>query len=404
MKFTELLTALQDRDGSDLHIKAGLKPAIRMNGSLTPLEGFDCLSPDNIKFLVYDILTEEQIRRFEDDQHSRFELDFAYSINGVGRFRFNVHKQRGTIGVVVRSLATEIPDFNKLKLPESVLKMTDAPKGLALVTGPTGSGKSTTLAAIIDRINSTRADHILTIEDPIEYVHNAKKSYVTQREVGECADTLSFKNALKTALRQDPDVILIGEMRDFETIGIAITSAETGHLVFGTLHTNSAAQTIGRIIDVFPPEQSEQVKTQLAGNIQSILAQILLPTKDGNGRVCVCEIMFGNAAIRNSIRTNNIDAIYQSIQTGSKEGMQTMDQSLIQMVKNGKVSFETAKPHLKDATSLRQLGELAQEASPSTPAQHSSNTSNARQGQNPQGTPNLKGRSNVVIPPWEQSA
>ena len=362
----DLLKTLVDRKGSDLHLTAGLRPAIRRNGEITPLEEFGPVTPEQARQMVYDILAEDQKRRFEQDPDFRFELDFAYGIPGVGRFRFNVHRQRGTVGAVVRSLATSIPNLDKLGLPESVVKFTSARKGLALVTGPTGSGKSTTLAAIIDKINETRPEHILTIEDPIEYVHNSKKSYVTQREVGDSADTLSFKNALKYALRQDPDVILIGEMRDYETIGVAITSAETGHLVFGTLHTQSAAQTVGRIIDVFPSDQQEQVKTQLAGNIVGVLAQVLLPKADGQGRVAALEIMFATPAIRNNVRMNNADALYQAIQTGASEGMQTMDQALTRLVKGGLVTFETARPYIRDEHTVRALASYAE--APPAPA------------------------------------
>ena len=416
MHMNDLLKALVEKRGSDLHLLAGLPPAIRVNGELVPLKEFGNLSPEDVKTLVYGIMDEEQRRRFESDPAMRFELDFAYSVNGAGRFRFNVHKQRGTMGAVARSLATTIPSLSKLNLPESVQKMTLAKKGLALVTGPTGSGKSTTLAAIIDNINETRADHILTIEDPIEYLHNSKKSYVTQREVGDSGDTLSFKNALKCALRQDPDVILIGEMRDYETIGIAITSAETGHLVFGTLHTNSAAQTIGRIIDVFPTDQVEQVKTQLAGNLFGVLAQILLPRADGQGRVCACEVMFANHAIRNNIRTNSIDGIYQSIQTGMKDGMLTMDMSIIAHVKSGAVSYATVKPYLRDETSHRVLAEYAKDNDATGPSAGSaalgmglsspaSNPPQQPRPAPPSETPVEQPRrlfGSMAIPPWEK--
>ncbi len=396
MLMNDLLKLLVDRGGSDLHLIANLPPAIRVNGKLQPLTELGPISPDGVKSLIEAILTPEQLQRFNSDPHSRYELDFAYSIHGVGRFRFNVHKQRGTLGAVARSLATSIPSLAKLNLPESVIRIPQAKKGLALVTGPTGSGKSTTLAAIIDHINENRSDHILTIEDPIEYIHNSKKSYVMQREVGDCADTLSFRNALKHALRQDPDVILIGEMRDHETIGIAITSAETGHMVFGTLHTNSAAQTIGRIIDVFPSDQVEQVKTQLGGNLFAVLAQILLPRADGKGRVCACEIMFANAAIRNNIRTNNIDAIYQSIQTGQKEGMQTMDMSIVNHVRGGAVTCEAAKPYLRDENSHRQLADLAGGHSDSPGNGH------ALSGAGASDEPPPRRLGGMVIPPWEK--
>lgn len=359
MQINQLLKHLMDKGGSDLHLLAGLPPAIRVQGQLEPIEGVGRLMPDAAKEIIYEILTDEQKSAFENDASRRYELDFAYSINGVGRFRFNVHKQRGSVGAVVRALATSIPNFEKLSLPPSLMKMTQAKKGLALVTGPTGSGKSTTLAAIIDKINETRADHIITIEDPIEYVHNSKKSFVMQREVGDAGDTLSFQNALKAALRQDPDVILIGELRDYETIGIAITSAETGHLVFGTLHTSSAAQTISRIIDVFPSDQVEQVKTQLAGNLFGVVSQVLLPTIDGKGRRCACEIMFTTSAVRNNIRQNNLDQIYQSIQTGLSEGMQTMDMAVAKFVRAREVTYEAAIAYIRDEPTKRALEPFA---------------------------------------------
>jgi twitching motility protein PilT len=413
MLMNDLLKTLVERKGSDLHIKAGLRPAIRLNGEITPLDDYPALTPEAARELVFSVIDEEQKARFEIDPEFRFELDFAYGVPGVGRFRFNVHRQRGTIGAVVRSLATSIPSLEKLNLPEAVIKFTTARKGLALVTGPTGSGKSTTLAAIIDKINETHADHILTIEDPIEYVHNSKRSYVTQREVGDSADTLSFKNALKYALRQDPDVILIGEMRDHETIGIAITSAETGHLVFGTLHTSSAAQTIGRIIDVFPADQQEQVKTQLAGNFVGVLAQILLPKADGKGRVCACEIMFATPAVRNNIRMNNAEGIYQSLQTGSNEGMQTMDQALTKLVRSGQVTFEAARPFMRDDHTVRALASYAEShvtaaAGPVAAAPVSTSVpapARVAEPAEPAPAPAEEPRrrlGGIVIPPWEK--
>ena len=362
MHIDDLLKALIDHGGSDLHILPGLPPAIRVRGELAPIPNAPQLFPEQLEHMVYAILDAEQRRQFETDPHNRYELDFAYSIEGVGRFRFNVHKQRGTVGAVARALATSIPKLESLGMPPAVQKFATTRKGLALVTGPTGSGKSTTLAALIDSINASRADHIITIEDPIEYIHNSKKAYVMQREIGETADSLSFRNALKSALRQDPDVILIGEMRDYETIGIAITSAETGHLVFGTLHTSSAAQTVSRVIDVFPTDQHEQVKTQLAGNIFGVVSQLLMPTADGKGRAAAQEIMFANAAIKNNIRAANLDAIYQSIQTGIKEGMQTMDMSLAALVKSGRVALETIAPYLRDESTRRSLGIATKDA------------------------------------------
>ncbi len=408
----DLLKRLVGEGGSDLHLKAGLRPAIRLRGELAALADLEPLTPEIARALIYSVLDEEQRLKFEEDRETRFELDFAYGIAGVGRFRFNIHKQRGTVGGVVRSLATKIPRLDSLGLPESIARFTRARKGLALVTGPTGSGKSTTLAAIVDAINETRPDHILTIEDPIEYVHNSKKAYVTQREVGDSADTLSFKNALKYALRQDPDVILIGEMRDYETIGIAITSAETGHLVFGTLHTSSAAQTIGRVIDVFPSDQHEQVKTQLAGNFVGVLSQILLPKADNKGRVAACEIMFSTTAIRNNIRQNNVDAMNQSIQSGASEGMQTMDMSLVSLVKNGMISYETARPYVKDEHTVRQLesyaggrgeGQLRASANPAPVAPMPAPAAMpVVEAPIPEVAQPRRPLGNMIIPPWEK--
>lgn len=392
MDIDSLLQYLIQRGGSDLHILAGLPPAIRLHGHLVPVEGARSLSPDETKDLVYKALTHLQIEKFENDPAARNELDFAHSIHGVGRFRFNVHRQRGTVAAVVRALATKIPSLESLGVPPSVWPLCDVKKGLILVTGPTGSGKSTTLAAIVDRLNETRADHILTIEDPIEYLHHSKKAYVTQREVGDAGDTLSFKNALKYALRQDPDIILVGEMRDYETIGIAVTSSETGHLVFGTLHTSSASQTVGRIIDVFPTDQQAQITVQVAQNLVGVVSQILLPRCDERGRVVACEVMKCNAAIRNNIRSNNIDGIYQAIQTGSQEGMVTMDASLLALLKEGKIDHETARPHVRDDVTHRQMREMA------PPAR--SATAPPGNGSAPAESAGARGRA--VVPPWEK--
>jgi len=348
MMMTNLFKILVEMKGSDLHMIAGRPPAVRVNGELTPVPGAERMSPDMVKNLIYEILTKEQIQHFEHHPQNRYELDFGYGMAGVGRFRVNVHRTRGTVAVCIRALSLNIPKLEALGLPPAVKAFTEAKRGLVLVTGPTGSGKSTTLAAIIDQINTTRTDHIITIEDPIEYLHGSKKCYVTQREVGLDADTLSFKNALKYALRQDPDVILVGEMRDYETIGIAITSAETGHLVFATLHTSGAAQTIDRIVDVFPADQQPQVRMQLASNLLGVVSQILLPRIDQPGRIMACELMFANFAIRNNIRSGKTESLFQTIQTSAGEGMQTLDQCLIRLCKEGKIDYETAKPYVYD--------------------------------------------------------
>lgn len=344
----DLLKKMIEIKASDLHLVAGLHPAFRIHGELVPDESFERPNGEQTREMIYALLTEEQIRLFESSPDARYELDFAYGLPGVGRFRMNVHKQRGTVALAARALADRIPNIDELGLPPSVKELTKAKKGLILVTGPTGSGKSTTLAALIDAINSSRCDHILTIEDPIEYLHNSKKSYVTQREVGPFGDTLSFKNALKYALRQDPDVILIGEMRDYETIGIALTSAETGHLVFGTLHTSSAAQTVSRIVDVFPVDQQPQVRTMLASNLLAVISQVLLPRKDKAGRVLACEVLLANAAVKNNIRSGKVESIYQTIQMSQGEGMQTLDQSLVKLFREGLIDYETAKPFIQD--------------------------------------------------------
>ncbi len=351
----ELLKKMVEKKASDLHLIAGLHPAFRIHGDLLPDETFEKPDGNQTREMIYALLTEEQIRQFETSPDSRYELDFAYSLPGVGRFRMNVHKQRGTVALSARALADRIPNLEELGLPASVKDLVKAKKGLILVTGPTGSGKSTTLAALIDAINSTRCDHILTIEDPIEYLHKSKKSYVTQREVGPFGDTLSFKNALKYALRQDPDVILIGEMRDYETIGIALTSAETGHLVFGTLHTSSAAQTVSRIVDVFPVDQQPQVRTMLASNLVAVISQVLLPRKDKAGRVLACEVLLANAAVKNNIRSGKVETIYQTIQMSQGEGMQTLDQSLLKLYREGLIDYETAKPFIQDRSTHDQF-------------------------------------------------
>lgn len=414
----DMLRYLIDKGGSDLHLLAGLPPAIRLHGEMTSVEGAEAMTPDSVKQLVYSILTGDQIDLYEKESATRYELDFAYGIPKLGRFRCNVYRQRGTVACVIRALATDIPELASLGLPASVAKMTEYKKGLVLVTGPTGSGKSTTLASMIHLINCSRREHIITIEDPIEYVHNSRMSFVSQREVGLSGDTMSFSNALKYALRQDPDVILVGELRDFETIGIAITSAETGHLVFGTLHTSSAAQTVGRIIDVFPTDQQPQVITQLSSGLVGVLSQILLPTADGTGRVAAAEIMLCNSAIKNQIRTGSVDGIYQSIQTGSKEGMYTMDQSITILVKEGKVDYETVCPHIRDEVTHRQLQQFkkppgaATEAMGSLVDQADAPQQSVAPAPEPQAPPTSSAESDPAsggrgatmqeIPPWEQ--
>jgi twitching motility protein PilT len=332
----DLLRLLIERNGSDLHITVGSPPGIRQRGELTPLEDFRVLTPKDTMAMLLSLLSEEQRRKFETE----LELDFAYSLPGVSRFRANIFQQRNSMGAVFRVIPLRIPTLEELGLAKVCRYLADRPRGLVLVTGPTGSGKSTTLAAMIDHINSTRKLHIITIEDPIEFLHQNKMCYVNQREVGE--DTRSFDTALKRVLRQDPDVILVGEMRDLETISTAITAAETGHLVLATLHTTGGPATIDRIIDVFPPHQQQQVRMQLSNSLEGVLSQVLLRSIDGKSRVMAMEVMLGIPAIRNLIREGKTHQMPTIIQGGSQLGMQTLDQSLKTLLQAGKITFEEA--------------------------------------------------------------
>lgn len=332
----ELLELMVKNNASDLHITTGSPPRIRVDGKLVPLN-MPPLSASDTKELCYSILTDAQKHRFEEN----LELDLSFGIKGLSRFRANIFMQRGAVAAAIRQIPWQIKSFKELGLPDVINELVKKPRGLILVTGATGSGKSTTLAAMIDRINEERADHIITIEDPIEYLHSHKKALINQREVN--ADTKSFKDALKYVLRQDPDVVLIGEMRDLETIEAALTVAETGHLTLATLHTNTAVQTINRIIDVFPPHQQEQVRVQLSFVLEGIICQQLIPRKTGGGRVLAIEILIPNPAIRNLIREDKIHQIYSMMQTGqARYGMQTMNQSLLELYQKGLISYEDA--------------------------------------------------------------
>jgi twitching motility protein PilT len=337
--FADFLEMVISGGGSDLHLTSGLPPMIRVNGSLRPIQGYRRLNPRDLQELVYAILNQKQREQFEDN----LELDVSYSLPGRARFRVNVFKQRDAIGSVMRLIPFEIVPLEKLGLPPSVAEFAKLRRGLVLVTGITGSGKSTTLAGLVDIINSTRAEHIMTVEDPIEFLHRHKKAIVNQREIG--ADTHSFPKALKHVLRQDPDVILVGEMRDLETIQTALTAAETGHLVFGTLHTQDAPQSIDRVIDVFPPHQQQQIRVQLAGTIAGVVSQQLLKTADGKGRAVAAEVLVATPAVRNLIREGKVHQIYTSMQAGGKFGMQVMDQHLAELVKAHKITYETALEH-----------------------------------------------------------
>jgi twitching motility protein PilT len=331
-----LLERVVELGASDLHLTAGSKPAVRLHGHLELLEDFPELNPDSTRELVYRITTTEQQKQLEINR----QLDFAYGLRGLSRFRVNAFYQRESLAAAFRMIPTEIRSVEELGLPSSLHELTKKPRGLVLVTGPTGSGKSTTLASMIDEINRTRPDHIVTIEDPIEFLHRHKRAIVNQREIGQ--DATGFADALRGALRQDPDVILLGEMRDLETISTALTAAETGHLVFATLHTQSAPSTIDRIIDVFPAAQQEQVRMQLANTLQGIVTQTLMPKADGQGRVCALEILFLDDAIRNLIRQGKIEQVYSYMQTGTRRGMQTMEQSLLDLVQRNLITIVEA--------------------------------------------------------------
>jgi twitching motility protein PilT len=345
----ELLVALVDRGGSDLHLTAGIPPSIRVHGEITALDEFPVCVPDDLQKMLYSIMTQKQREQFENE----LELDMSYSIPGKARFRVNIFQQRDAIGSVMRVIPFEILPLETLGIPEQVSNFAYLPRGFVLVTGPTGSGKSTTLASIIDLVNRNRAAHIMTVEDPIEFLHNHKRSVVNQREVG--TDTHGFTEALKHVLRQDPDVILVGEMRDLETIQIALTAAETGHLVFGTLHTQDAPQSVDRIIDVFPPHQQEQIRVMLAGALQGVVCQTLLKTSDGKGRTVAVEIMTATSAVKNLIREGKTHQLYSAIQAGAQHGMVAMDQSLAQLVKMGKVTYDSA---LEKANNVNEFNRL----------------------------------------------
>lgn len=331
----ELLETVVENNASDLHMCTGLPPVMRVDGELKAMR-YTPLSPEVSQRLIYDILTDDQIQRLETD----LELDCSYQLRKVARFRVNVFKDRGTIASALRLIPTKIPTIQQLGLPAIIEKLAKRPRGLLLVTGPTGSGKSTTLASMINQINLERAEHIITIEDPIEYLHAHKKSIINQRELGQ--DTHSFNNALRASLREDPDALLVGEMRDLATIKLAITCAETGHLVMGTLHTNSAAESVDRIIDVFPADEQEQIRVQLANNLIGVVSQQLLPRAGQAGRVAAIEVMVANSAIRNLIRENKAHQMTSMIQTGASDGMQTMDQALRDLVQQSLVTHEVA--------------------------------------------------------------
>jgi twitching motility protein PilT len=347
--FAEILKATVTLNASDLHMTVGSPPVVRVRGELRPLEDYPPLNSKDTRDTIYSILSNDQRKRLEQD----WQVDFSYSVPAHGRFRVNAYMQRASIGAAFRLIPSEIKSVDQLGLPTVIHDFVKKPRGFVLVTGPTGSGKSTSLAAMIDEINQTRKEHILTIEDPIEFLHRHKSCVVNQREIGN--DAQSFSLGLKAALRQDPDVILVGEMRDLETISTALTAAETGHLVFATLHTQDTAQTIDRIIDVFPPHQQQQVRVQLSVALQGIVTQQLLPTADGSGRVACCEVLALTPAVRNLIREGKTHQIHSVLQTSGAQGMQSMDAALAQLVRGGKITRELAEQRSSTPEELRRL-------------------------------------------------
>jgi twitching motility protein PilT len=345
----EVLGAVLERGASDLHLTNGLPPTLRVDGELVPLSGYPPLEADQLQRIVYGMLSQKQRESFEEN----LELDLSYSLPGKARFRVNVYLQRGAVGAAFRLVPFVIRSIEDLGMPSVAEEFARLPRGLVVVTGPTGSGKSTTLAALVDVVNRERAVHIMTIEDPIEFLHPHRKAVVNQREVG--SDTLGFANALKHVLRQDPDVILVGEMRDLETVSMAVTAAETGHLVFATLHTQDAAQTVDRIIDVFPPHQQQQIRVQLSGSLQAVVAQQLLRRADGGGRAVAAEVLVVTPAVRNLIREGKTHQLYSVMQAGAQYGMQTMDAALAELVKRKVVPFEAAKERCHNPDELARL-------------------------------------------------
>jgi len=345
----ELLGKLLEMSGSDLYLTAGTPPTVRVHGELERLQDYPNLSPRALQGMIYAILPQKMRERFEQE----LELDMSYSLPGRARFRVNVYMQRDAVGAVFRVIPFEIKGLDDLGLPPVCADLARFPRGFVVVTGPTGSGKSTTLAGMVDVVNRERAGHIMTVEDPIEFLHKHKTCVVNQREIG--ADTHSFASALKHVLRQDPDVILVGEMRDLETISTAITAAETGHLVFATLHTQDAPQTIDRIIDVFPPHQQQQTRVQLSTTLQGVITQQLVPTTDGRGRVVAAEVMIATPGIRNLIREGKVHQIYSAMQAGGRYGMQTMDMSLAGHVKAGRINQQMAFERCHDPEELQRL-------------------------------------------------
>src|SRR4051794_21402641 len=389
--FADILLEVISAGASDLHLTVGAPPMVRERGKLRPLD-YPSLTSQDTREIVYSILNNDQRKKLEND----WQIDLSYSVPSKARFRVNAYFQRASIGAVMRTIPQDIPAFDSLKLPEILKDFTRKPRGFVLVTGPTGSGKSTTLASMIDMINEDRHEHIMTVEDPIEFLHRHRNCVVNQRELG--SDAQSFSTALKAALRQDPDVILVGEMRDLETMSTALTAAETGHLVFATLHTQDTAQTVDRIVDSFPPAQQHQVRTQLSIALQGIVTQQLIPTSDGRSRICASEILVPTPAVRNLIREGKSHQLYSALQTGGQHGMQTMDAALAELVRRGKLSQKVAESRSSTPEELKRLmGGGGNGAGAPAPAASTPEPPKVTLGGPPNGNPNGGNGSGISI-------
>lgn len=404
MELRDLLKRLKETGASDLHLVAGLPPAVRVNNEMAPLREFERPTPEQVRNLIYPILSKEEIARFENDERWRYDLDFARGVADLGRFRFNVYKQRGTIALTIRALSDTIPAIESLGLPAGVLDFTRCLRGLVLVTGPAGSGRSTTLASLVDRINHERSVRIMTIEDPVEYIIPSDRAYVTQREVGDGSDTLSFENALHYAGRQGVDVIMISHLRGYETIRQALELTERGALIFGSMFTPSATQTIARFVECFPPEQQAQTISQLSADLIGICSQVLLPRADRRGRVLACELMKTNALIQSEIRQSRFDAIHNILQQGSAEGMQTLDQSLAELARQNLLDYATARPYIQEEATHRMIYQLtgAGRLGVPMPPPTSRPTAVPETGRAVADTQGRKRLGSAVIPPWEK--
>jgi twitching motility protein PilT len=403
MELRDLLKQLKDLNGSDLHLVAGLTPAIRVHGELVPLRDLGRPTPEQVREMIYPILAKEEIDRFESNPRYRYELDFARGVADLGRFRFNLHKQRGSLAVTIRALSNSVPTLDSLGLPPGVRDFTRSLRGLVLVTGPGGSGRSTTLASLMDDINHQRPVRIVTIEDPVEYIIASDRAYVTQREVGDGADTLSFENALRYARRQDVDVLMISNLSGYETMRDVLDLTEMGQLVFASMSTNSVPQTLMRFVECFPPEQQTQAISQLSSNLLGIISQILVPRSDRRGRVLACEVMKVNALIRSEIRQNKFDAILTIMQSASAEGMQTMDQALAELARQNLIDYATARPHIRDEATHRMIYHLAGAGRLGTPMPPVAGAEKpAPPPRGPSDSQTRRRLGSAVIPPWEK--